>query len=60
MKNTKRRNTDINSAVEAYNALDVGGQHIAIAILELMSTLFINIYQVQNIKTANNQQEEES
>lgn len=57
MKNTKR-NTEINSAVEAYNALDVGAQHIAIAILELMSTLFLNIYQVQNIKNANNQQEE--
>ncbi|MGN0594788.1 MAG: hypothetical protein ACI4I6_06480 [Hominimerdicola sp.] len=53
MKNTKIRNTDINSAVEAYNSLDVGAQHIAMAILELVSMLFLNIYQVQNINKNN-------
>ena len=44
---------DVESAAKQYNSLDTGCKGIAIALLQLMSTLFLNIYQAQNI---NNQQ----
>lgn len=49
--------TDVSSAMSQYNSLDAGSKCVAIALLQLMSTLFINIYQAQNI---NNQQKKDA
>ncbi len=48
---------DVESAAKQYNSLDAGSKGIAIALLQLMSTLFLNIYQAQNI---NNQQKKDA